>query len=992
MSSTQEFLRAHLPSAPYYVIFLIQHAANIRRSNVGFTSIDHLCAWLVGNNDPTTNYYIAVANYAEMEGPKKISRKASNVKSFKSLVLDIDVGANDAGKTKPYATQREAIQALALFCKTTGIKIPTIINSGWGIHCWWGLDTEVPPIEWHALQHGLINVALAHNLKVDPAGSNKTTQVLRIPGTHNYRPKTRETRQVSLMVDVQPPLQLEATKDLLFNLGKNSNYVPLNFSPKQKEYTPIENQSFLLTNLNPAPYDAIEAGCAVVNWMVHNQRVVGYDAWWSLIGVAKYTQYPEQTAIRWSGQHPQFNESETLFKLAQHSYGPTLCTTLETAAGPDEAGVSRCIGCPHYNSDRVKTPVQIGARRKELETKPTKESGITLPEKLPNGYRFNEEGVSYISEGVENEVTQYVIWLEAVHMDQGINKEMVTLFWRTKADRAKYESLRIPTATLSLGNRSSKFYELLGDAGVTFSRPGEGDRCMRFLSQFKTDILDQAALRLTVPKANGWHGAGDERDYISHGNKLIVPANGVPQIKELPLGATRDLTQGLDKRGSLEEWKELGGILTKKDMHGHAFCLLAGFGAPLLRYSGLGGASAFLSGPSGLGKTTALRLANSVMGHPASQVLRGESTHNAIMHRLTRYPHFVATWDEVSNARGDVLSKMLYEVSGGQEKARLTSDIRQREVGEWSTIMLITSNPSLDSLLQTTRVDHHAELLRVIQLKFPDNNFFTVGDNKSIGHFHNLLANNYGVAAEHFLKALVLLNSNNEGWRRVQEGMRETLIKTFPNFSAMNQERFQVALVSAALYGGVIANKIKALDLDWYDPIAWALETIQNQRNARESFAHSPADLIARYVNEFSNGFFRIKESNTQPYPIILGDRLYGAPRGEFRISYVNEEINSAHLYILYQPLYAWCNAQAIDLNKLLVELANQRSLIAGRGRNPFTRLIEIARGTKHSGLRERAVTINLQSESFNSILNSFNNQPYNREIPDEQYAISRSP
>ena len=68
--------------------------------------------------------YFACAKY-ETEG----KRTQDNVKSLKAFWLDIDCGIG-----KPYADQAEGMNALYQFCETLSLPIPTIVDSGRGIH------------------------------------------------------------------------------------------------------------------------------------------------------------------------------------------------------------------------------------------------------------------------------------------------------------------------------------------------------------------------------------------------------------------------------------------------------------------------------------------------------------------------------------------------------------------------------------------------------------------------------------------------------------------------------------------------------------------------------------------------------------------------------------------------------------------------------------------------------------------------------------------
>jgi hypothetical protein len=137
--------------------------------------------------------YFGCAKYLlEDEG-----RTAKNAKWFRAFWLDLDCGDN-----KPYDTQANALDALRIFVKATGLPRPTIINSGRGIHVYWTLKETIGYNDWKPTAEALKKFCASYNLLADPAVTADAARILRIPETLNF--KDNPPKPVSVMVESQP--------------------------------------------------------------------------------------------------------------------------------------------------------------------------------------------------------------------------------------------------------------------------------------------------------------------------------------------------------------------------------------------------------------------------------------------------------------------------------------------------------------------------------------------------------------------------------------------------------------------------------------------------------------------------------------------------------------------------------------------------------------------------------------------------------------------
>jgi putative DNA primase/helicase len=233
--------------------FKNRHASSVRNAVAQIFEIDE------AGNDA----FFALASYREPG-----TRKGSNVLSVKSFWIDIDCGEDKALDGKGYQTKAAALKELKAFCLAYGLPIPTIVDSGGGLHCYWILNQDIAAAEWYPLANKLKQIMAlgAAVLLADPSRTADIASVLRPPETHNRKSKyndatvrlLRESADINF-VDFEakvsaahaklPPL-LQQNGDLSDGLGK---YPPPPETPEE-----IERVKSMLSK--------ISADCGYAKW------------------------------------------------------------------------------------------------------------------------------------------------------------------------------------------------------------------------------------------------------------------------------------------------------------------------------------------------------------------------------------------------------------------------------------------------------------------------------------------------------------------------------------------------------------------------------------------------------------------------------------------------------------------------------------------------------------------------------------------------------
>jgi uncharacterized protein (DUF927 family) len=141
-----------------------------------------------------------------------------------------------------------------------------------------------------------------------------------------------------------------------------------------------------------------------------------------------------------------------------------------------------------------------------------------------------------------------------------------------------------------------------------------------------------------------------------------------------PSPKTESICKWLVAKGDIEEWKNVIQVYNKPNFEPHAFGFFTAFGAPLIKHLGFNGALInLINSSSGTGKSTVLKMCNSVYGHPDKLLAQETDTFAHKMYRLGVMNNLPYTVDEITNMHPESVSTLLYNVSQGSGPGRMQS-------------------------------------------------------------------------------------------------------------------------------------------------------------------------------------------------------------------------------------------------------------------------------------------------------------------------------
>jgi hypothetical protein len=762
----------------------------------------------------------------------KSSRTQENAKWFKSFWLDLD-----CGKGKPFANQGEALLALKKFCESNRLPAPTLISSGRGIHTYWTLLEAISQEQWKPTADRLKALCKECGFEADPAVTADCARILRVPDTLNFKDEPP-----------QKVLVLREGKDVDF--VKLSNMLGTSPATGDKPFVfPPETQRILDDRQNKFSnlIDKIKRnkGCAQIENILENQQSIEYNLWRAGLSIAANCVDGEAYIHKMSEDHPDYTPEETQKKIEDLIDKPYRCSTFE------EYAPNLCDGCTHKGV--VNSPIALCKEVKKAEPEQN-----NLPE-LPFPYFISKEGSIYKTTDDE-EKPDVLVYAHSLRVTKRLkDKESGELvFVRLKLPKDEAEEFMIPLSTVTSKEELRKF---LSAKGVVVM-PKAFDQIMMYLIVCinNQQYSNEAEI---MRRQFGW--TSDNSAFILGDKEISAKAIRYSPPSEI----TERLCEYLKPTGSLDVWKEVVSVYDMPNFEPHAFGFFTAFGAPLIKHLGYNGAMInLINSSSGTGKSTILKMCNSVYGHPSKLLAQETDTFAHKMNRLGIMNNLPYTIDEITNMPPERLSTLIYGVSQGEGPGRMQSqnNIERRNDTSWALIALASSNSSIAEKLGLIKSFADGEIMRLLEYRIDQTDNLTKSQANKL--FEGKLLSNYGVAGEPYIQ---YITQNLPKVIDVAQRFQEKLDR---DAGLDARERFWSAVISCNITGAYIAKALNLIDLDIDRVYRWA--TSELVPILRDQISEPEIDFIGvlgAYQNANWSKFLIIdgaadKRSSMPPSPI----------------------------------------------------------------------------------------------------------------------------
>jgi hypothetical protein len=817
----EAFLRRVLPDGGRYVVTVIPPGAKAQEI-WALASIKALVTAAQRLSLSPVNVYYAVGTYG-VNG-------RNEPKAKRCLFLDLD--------PKQFGTKQNALTQLGIFLRAVGFPAPSIyVDSGRGIHAYWTFSRDLDVASWLELASRLKQTCEAAGFHADPTVTADAKRILRLPGTLNHNAATplpcRVLRDTG--IDFDPATLLQALQPRLSNaLSKLAALVGPNDLGSVPE----------LSSYPQVPYYATEIAekCGVMKEALETGgRDHTEPQWRHLLGLLAFCDDGENLVHKISEGHPGYSAEQTdkkfariLLEKSEARIKPILCTTFATYKN------SICSGCP-YNG-RIKTPMVLG----KLEATAF----------LPYNYRLGDYSVQRLTKkaagpddpDVWTDVFPYRI-SDVEVLDPGHRAPMqVRAIYSGKKDVHKVD---FPHVLLSSGQNDGLAEEFAAHRlWVTSNQISEFKNFMTTWLRRMSDIKAAVAVDL---HGLGWGMRSGKHAFVAGPN--VYTDDGKEHDFYFPDAA---VLRNYIPVGDPAVWTKAATALASDPRPAAVTTLLTSFAAPLVAFAGVKGLTFSLySADTGTGKSSILRTAQAVWGHPTRGMAMIDDTQLSVINRLGFLNTIPAYWDELRSSDTFFnFVKMIFTLGQGREKSRLTSGIKQQATGTWDTLVTLASNERIADHVDAHIKNSDAGRVRLFEVVLPS----LVSPDPSLRATFAALEKNYGHAGQRYAKYLVMHRAEAE---RIVKTYVDELSKKSPGTG----ERFWIAFISVILASALLVERSGILKVDRTALQKYLLTQLVIQRHGSQQEYSAPAESCLAALFQFVDSH----RSN-----MLLVETLYG--------------------------------------------------------------------------------------------------------------------
>jgi hypothetical protein len=774
---------------------------------------------------------------------KRAVRLATDAVSLRSLYIDVDV------KPEAYPNTREAAVALKGFFEAVSLPPPTamVASGSGGFHAHWSLDRAVTPEDWQPLANALAEAARRHGLLFDSQCTVDSVRILRVPDTLNY--KTDPPKPVKLM-HIGGHVALEAMEAAL---------APYKSALPARVTTRIEANDDLGANLTQGKIDLriedVAKNCPLAARIVGTGgKDVPQPLWYMTAQLCRFIDDGRTVFHAMSNQHPGYNVGDTdaLFDRVSNNdkdIGWPQCAKFQVF------GAKECAGCPHLS--KGKSPLNFAL------TAANDIPADTLPEK----YARNKDGMVMVRH-IDEEGVVTLIPISHYPIYSGwLSNNPWTFHFTTRSETGRRITLEVPTEVIFakdgfgryMGGRgffcTDQQYKLLKDFFVAW---------LQKLQQSKDSVISASPF--------GWSVVDGKIEGFSYAGRVWMGSGDRPAANPNPV-----LAYQYTPKGEIAPWRDLARIVYEQKRSDLDTILAVSFAAPLVRFTGFPGlvVNAY-SSESGIGKTTAMKAAQAVWGHPVLAMQGLNDTSNSVLGKMGQIRSLPMFWDEIkSEAQTKRFVSIVFDLTGGREKTRMNADATLKLSGTWQTMLVSASNDSILDAMAREVGSTTAGLHRLFE--------FAVSKPAQVTHDVGMvqrlagkIEDNYGHAGLIYSKFL------GAHWSRIEHEVAAKQDEMCRVAKIKQEERHWAANLAVLLKGAEYANELGLTEIDLPALETFLLGVLARMRAEVDA---SPADMnnnmsVSAILAEFFN--------STRSRNTLITNRIWVAkgkpPKGAIQV------------------------------------------------------------------------------------------------------------
>ena len=438
--------------------------------------------------------------------------------------------------------------------------------------------------------------------------------------------------------------------------------------------------------------------------------------------------------------------------------------------------------------------------------------------------------------------------------------------------------------------------------------------------------------------------------YTASGVVRVVASNEL-QVRSAPHAGR--VWIGPAKGGSLEGWQQTINRMFIKGMEPHAFTIIAGFAAVLMRFLDPieGGAIVHLVSPeSGTGKSNALIGAASVWGQTDGLGLISRDTQVTKSLTLAALGNLPIIHDELALRDPETVRNFIMDFTAGRDRMRASrsGEIRH-QLSHWQTILISAANISVHDLLSTVE-KREAAAWRVLEFNtnLPETAAHMYGE-----QWRTDIRNNSGYAGQVFLNWL--LQPANLAWTKAK--LMQIAEQVWKRTNYPSDARFWVRTIAAVAMAGLIVRELKLIEFSIDHVIGWVLENLPESAEMRSN----KRDWTINALNEFFNDHIRNSITFLRRFEPGQPQRPQREPTDKLLIRY--EQINE-RCYISCTALHIWLREKNLNYGGFAEALHKRGAILRKKAR------VTLAAGAaEYAGGQVWCVEIDLSHPAISGIV-----------------------
>lgn len=790
--NTQDFLERILPHQGVYFIAYQPTKGGAMR-HFACTSKEELARKILEFDKTSYAVYHACASYkkarvVDADGNKKSYRVTENRDRIRSFWMDLDVGEEKAKDGKGYATQREACVALAGFCRKFHLPNPLVVSSGYGVHAYFIMSTDLERDEWKDTASRLKALLYKEKVWADPTRTADDASILRPVGTMNKKHETPVP--VRVLLEQKAPIRydafktiiVKATKDLpLAGQGKSKAVAEFTAEPDDPSVKKVWQSEFVMDLTPKADADMICEGCEQMRIMRETKGDVDYKTLSNIVGVLRHCKNGYQIAHEWTADrlknHDQGPEAVDRLWNTLSSDFATACTTFE------HDNPEPCLRCPNHG--KVFNPCNLGsptdAQMVQMEVAeshepaPVEAFGAATAsdeevESVP-GYFWggDEAGLLRVVEtkkGGQSSRSFCKTQFKIVDRTENATGEMQYVFKKCDPFSKQWREFTIESA----GCSGQDLIRNLAKYGVVSTGNNDSDGDMK---AYVKDSIAAINLRVKTTRTVPVFGWQEDGTFVI-GSRLYKKGQDTWTRVLVDRARREDAAFFPDPTGTVEGYADaFNAVYANKGMEPFQYAICSVWGSPLVQlcnteYKGI--PCALTGIESGLGKTTAARAAFCIFGDSTAATTSGfiGTTSLALAQRLAGFKNLPLVLDEMTDGSKAKYSELLYQLANGANRDRLNSDGSTRKRLHWRSQSIITGNTNIANALVLDDSNATAQQMRIFEISTDDfSDVKRFSDPNFVPSKMKEMEKNCGAVGDVFIKYLV--NNSEQIQQRLEE-------------------------------------------------------------------------------------------------------------------------------------------------------------------------------------------------------------------------------